>query len=153
MNKRKVSMIQKIKTMIVVAIMPFMLAAPALVLVPAVANAACSGIAENVTKGVNDSVEGGKAGQQCGSTQGGIQDSSIGDIAKKIVTLFSQIVGFVSVVFIIYGGFRYITSGGDSTKVGNAKNTIIYALIGLIIVALAQAIIAFTLNTSANVVK
>ena len=50
------------------------------------------------------------------------------------------IVGVVAIIMIIVGGFRYITSGGDSSKVGSAKNTIIYAIIGLILVALAQII-------------
>jgi len=57
-----------------------------------------------------------------------------------------------AVIMIIVGGFRYITSGGDSTRVGGAKNTLIYAIVGLIIVALAQAIVHFVLNnaTTAN---
>ncbi len=47
---------------------------------------------------------------------------------------------------IVYGGFRYVTSGGDSSKVGDAKKTILYALIGLVIVALAQVIVKFVLS-------
>jgi hypothetical protein len=46
---------------------------------------------------------------------------------------------------IIYGGFRYITSGGESGSISSAKNTILYAIIGLIIVALAQFIVKFIL--------
>jgi hypothetical protein len=46
---------------------------------------------------------------------------------------------------IIWGGLRYITSGGDSAKITSAKNTIIYALIGLVVVALAQFIVKFVL--------
>jgi hypothetical protein len=48
----------------------------------------------------------------------------------------------------IYGGFKYITSSGDSGNVTAAKNTIMYALIGLIIVALAQIIVRFVLAKS-----
>jgi hypothetical protein len=51
---------------------------------------------------------------------------------------------------IVYGGLRYVTSGGSSEGVGNAKNIIIYAIIGLIIVALAQAIVHFVLNAALN---
>jgi hypothetical protein len=47
---------------------------------------------------------------------------------------------------IIIGGFRYITAGGDSNNVSAAKNTIIYAIIGLVIVAFAQIIVQFVLN-------
>jgi hypothetical protein len=52
---------------------------------------------------------------------------------------------------IIYGGFRYITSGGDSNGVTAAKNTILYAIIGLIIVALAQIIVNFVLNKTTSI--
>jgi hypothetical protein len=47
---------------------------------------------------------------------------------------------------IIVAGFRYITSGGKQESVTGAKNTILYAVIGLIIVALAQIIVRFVLN-------
>jgi hypothetical protein len=49
---------------------------------------------------------------------------------------------------IIIGGFRYITSGGDSGSVSSAKNTVLYAIVGLIIVALAQVIVRFVLSKS-----
>jgi hypothetical protein len=47
---------------------------------------------------------------------------------------------------IIIGGLRYITSGGRDTGVTSAKNTILYAIIGLIIVALAQLLVRFVLR-------
>jgi hypothetical protein len=47
---------------------------------------------------------------------------------------------------IIFGGFKYITSGGESGNVTSAKNTIIYAVIGLVIVAFAQFIVQFVLG-------
>jgi hypothetical protein len=70
-------------------------------------------------------------------------------ILTTIINIFSWIVGIVSVIMIIYGGFRYIISGGDSNGVTAAKNTILYAIIGLVIVALAQVIVQFVL-TKAN---
>lgn len=70
----------------------------------------------------------------------------INNIITDIVNIFSVIVGIVSVIMIIYGGFRYVTSGGDAGNVSNAKNTIIYALIGLVVVALAQFIVQFVLD-------
>lgn len=70
----------------------------------------------------------------------------INNIITDIINIFSVIVGIVSVIMIIYGGFRYVTSGGDSGNVSNAKNTIIYALIGLVVVALAQFIVQFVLS-------
>ena len=60
--------------------------------------------------------------------------------------MFSAIVGIIAVVMIIVGGIKYITSGGDSGNVTAAKNTILYAVIGLVVVALAQIIVKFVLG-------
>ena len=56
------------------------------------------------------------------------------------------IVGLVSVVMLIFGGLRYVVSGGDSKKVTDAKNTVLYAIIGLVIAILSYAIVNFVLN-------
>lgn len=69
----------------------------------------------------------------------------------NIVNIISIIIGVIAVIMIIFGGFRYITSGGSAEKVTAAKNTILYALIGLIIVALAQAIVRFVLTETPEV--
>ncbi len=82
-----------------------------------------------------------------------IEESGLAGIARNIVNIFSYIVGAISVIMIIYGGFRYITSGGSSEGVGAAKSTLIYAIIGLIIVALAQIIVQFVLGQSGSFVE
>jgi hypothetical protein len=51
---------------------------------------------------------------------------------------------------IILGGFKYITSGGDTGNVTGAKNTILYAIVGLVIVALAQIIVRFVLDKTTS---
>jgi hypothetical protein len=71
-------------------------------------------------------------------------------VMRTIINIFSVIVGFIAVIMIIIGGVRYITSGGDSGNISAAKNTIIYAVIGLIIVALAQVLVHFVLNNLSN---
>lgn len=81
------------------------------------------------------------------STQSGLD---LPKVMTTIINIFSVIVGFVAVIMIIIGGVRYITSGGDSGNISAAKNTIIYAIIGLIIVALAQVLVHFVLNNLAN---
>lgn len=73
-------------------------------------------------------------------------DAQFNNIIAQVINIFSIIVGVIAVIMIIYGGFRYITSGGDSGKVGDAKNTILYAIIGLVLVALAQFVVKFVLN-------
>ena len=67
-------------------------------------------------------------------------------VFTKISNTILYIVGIVSVIMLIWGGIRYILSGGDNKKVTDAKNTILYAIIGLIIAILAFAIVNFVLN-------
>ncbi|HEV2412505.1 MAG TPA: pilin [Candidatus Saccharimonadales bacterium] len=77
-------------------------------------------------------------------------NTGINSVVKSAINILSFIIGAVSVVMIIIGGFRYIVSGGDSGQIGNAKNTIIYAVVGLIIVIFAQIIVHFVIgNVSA----
>lgn len=71
-------------------------------------------------------------------------------LVRTIINLLSVVVGVVAVIMIIVGGFRYITSGGSDTGVTGAKNTILYAVIGLIIVALAQVLVRFVLSKVTN---
>ncbi|HSX33043.1 MAG TPA: pilin [Candidatus Saccharimonadales bacterium] len=72
--------------------------------------------------------------------------TKVNGIITTAVNIFSIVVGIVAVVMIIYGGFKYITSGGESSNISGAKNTIIYAVIGLVIVAFAQFLVQFVLN-------
>lgn len=72
--------------------------------------------------------------------------TKINNLIRRIINLLSLIVGIVAVIMIIIGGLRYITSGGSDTGVTSAKNTILYAIIGLIIVALAQLLVRFVLR-------
>lgn len=86
---------------------------------------------------------------QCTATSSDANDK-INNIIHTIVNLLSAIVGVVAVIMIIVGGFRYITSGGNDASVTSARNTILYAIIGLVIVALAQLIVRFTLSKLTN---
>lgn len=64
---------------------------------------------------------------------------------KAIINLVTTIVGIIAVIMIIINGFRFITSGGDSNAVTSARNGLIYAIIGLVVVVLAQVIVRFVL--------
>lgn len=68
------------------------------------------------------------------------------DLIKLVINVFSLVVGIVAVIMIIYGGLKYITSGGEGSNISAAKNTILYAIIGLVVVALAQIIVRFVLS-------
>ena len=110
------------------------------VLAPVAVNAQ-NNIADNVCAGFE------KTGASCEETDG---DNSFSGLAKKIINIFSIVVGAVSVIMIIIGGFRYIISGGDSNGVTGAKNTIMYALIGLVIVLFAQVIVRFVISNTTS---
>lgn len=73
-------------------------------------------------------------------------DDAVNNIITVVINVFSLVVGVISVIMIIIGGLKYITSGGDSGNVSGAKNTILYAIIGLVVVALAQVIVRFVLQ-------
>ena len=66
----------------------------------------------------------------------------IGTTIGDVVNIFLYFVGAIAVIIMIWGGFQYITSSGDSQKATTAKNTIMYAVIGIIIVVvLSYAIV------------
>lgn len=86
-----------------------------------------------------------------------LQDSSPGNCGDKasrtltkriqtVINLFSVIIGIIAVIMIIIAGLRYITSGGDANGITAAKNALIYAIVGLIVAALAQVIVKFVLG-------
>jgi hypothetical protein len=64
----------------------------------------------------------------------------------KVASALALVAGIVSVIFVIVGGIKYIFSGGDSSATSSAKNTILYALIGLVVAVLAREILMFVLG-------
>lgn len=73
--------------------------------------------------------------------------STITKTITRIINLLSAIGGIIATIMIIIGGVRYMTSGGDSNSAASARNTILYAVVGLIVVAFAQVIVRFALQT------
>ena len=67
-------------------------------------------------------------------------------LVKKFVNIFLFAVGALSVIMLIWGGIRYTTSAGDSNKVTAAKNTVLYAIVGLVIAILAYAIVNMVID-------
>lgn len=130
-------MIQTIKNNIKSLLITAALLVP--VMVPAVAHAQ---IQEGLCNGVSLSTNGGDQGS---CANGEEATTKVNDLIALIINIFSIVVGVVSVIMIIVGGLKYITSAGDSNNVTSAKNTILYAVIGLVVVALAQFIVQFVL--------
>lgn len=73
-------------------------------------------------------------------------DDPINETIGKITKFIALIGGFVAVVIIIISGIKFTTSNGDPQKAASARNGVIYAVIGLIVIVAAQAIILFILN-------
>lgn len=69
-----------------------------------------------------------------------------GGLFQTVVNILLFLIGAVAVVMLIYGGFRYVTSAGDSSAVTSAKNTILYAIIGIVVALLSYAILDFVLT-------
>lgn len=140
-------MLQKIKNKFVVLAVSLGLFLP--LAAPAVASAAVnSPITGGVCQGAETLKISSTVPNNCVVSGG--DEGSFNSLLTKIINIISVVVGVVAVIMIIIGGFRYITSGGSSEKVTAAKNTILYGLIGLIIVALAQVIVRFVLNQVTN---
>jgi len=144
-------MINKIKTLILSMSFALSLLMPAAI-APVLVHAQTPTVQGNLCKGADSlQISSGNASTgQCATSTNG-NETGVNNLIRKIINIFSVVVGIIAVIMIIYAGFRYITSGGASDKVTNAKNTILYALIGLIIVALAQLIVKFVLSNTATI--
>jgi cytochrome bd-type quinol oxidase subunit 2 len=70
-----------------------------------------------------------------------------GGMFQQISNVMLFIVGAISVLMLIIGGIRYVVSGGDSTAVQNAKNTILYAIVGIVVALLAAAVVNFVIGS------
>lgn len=75
-----------------------------------------------------------------------IPNASANDVLSGILNTIYVTAGIVAVVAIVIGGFRYVVSQGDATSVEKAKNTILYAVIGLIVIAAAFAVTWFVIG-------
>jgi len=146
-------MLQKIKQATITLVATMLLAFP--VLAPVTVHAVTSDPLTNGLCNGLDNAQGGDAdpnSENASCTTGDTETTGrINNIIHLVINLFSLIVGAVSIIMIIYGGFKYITSGGNDSSVSGAKNTIVYALIGLVIVALAQVIVRFVLAKATSV--
>lgn len=73
------------------------------------------------------------------------KDETVAGPIQTVISVLLFAIGIISVVMIIVGGMRYTLSNGDSSKITTAKNTVLYAVIGLIVAVLAFTIVNFVL--------
>lgn len=69
-----------------------------------------------------------------------------GSLIQTIINVLLFAIGAISVIMIIVGGIRYVLSNGNSSQINSAKDTVLYAVIGLIVALLAYAIVGFVIN-------
>lgn len=72
--------------------------------------------------------------------------TSVPNAITTIINTLLFVIGIVAVIMIIIGGFRYVLSGGNTQSTTAAKDTILYAVIGLVVALLAYAIVNFVLG-------
>lgn len=145
-------MIQKLKTIILSLAS---VVAMGILVAPAISYAGATA-SPTVAPDVSGSVCGGAQTlqfNQAAACDSQTSENNLNNFIATVINILSVIVGVIAVIMIIVGGFKYITSGGDSTKVGSAKNTILYALIGLVIVAVAQVIVKFVLTKASTTIQ
>jgi len=102
--------------------------APALALGGAATDQACKGLSQVGSDG-------------CGS--GGKQ---VDNVLKTVVSIISYIAGAVAIIMVMISGFNFMTANGDAQKITTAKNSLIYAMIGIAVAASAQVIVNFAVR-------
>ena len=140
-------MISKIKLLLAGVILAVGLALP--VALPAVANATATNTSE-LCSGANGTIGDVTDSPDSNSSCDASAPATINHTISLALNIFSAVVGIIAVIMIIIGGIRYITSGGNSEKTTSAKDTILFAIVGLIVVALAQVIVKFVLNKASS---
>ena len=97
-----------------------------------------------VAYGINSIQSGANSAQGDGQPIALFGDSGI---FTQISDTLLFVVGALSVMMLIVGGIRYVISGGNTASVTAAKNTVLYAIVGLVVSLLAYASINFVLTT------
>lgn len=67
-------------------------------------------------------------------------------ILKNVINVLLYVAGTIAVIMIIIGAIRYITSDGDSNRASQARNTIIYAVVGLVVAIMSFGIVNFVIG-------
>lgn len=97
--------------------------------------------APNNCTGINCVTQGAETAETGSSKTNNLQS-----IIKLIVNIMLFLIGAISVIMIIVGGIKYTTSNGNAEMVKSAKNTITYAIVGLIVAIFAYAIVNFVIE-------
>ena len=74
--------------------------------------------------------------------------SQVNNIIRIALNILSFAAGIIAVIALIISGLKYITSQGDASSISSARSSVIYAIVGITIVVLAQVIVRFVINTA-----
>jgi hypothetical protein len=144
-------MIKTLKRLLTTLSIGTLFAVPTMAVATLTVHAQDDNISQGLSCGVNlDAHNIDQNSSSCATPNDPTVGSRVDNIIHLVINIFSLIVGVVSVIMIIIGGLKYITSGGDSGNITGAKNTILYAIIGLVVVALAQVVVRFVLAKAVN---
>ena len=137
------------KAMLTLLAVPVLAAGVAGLVAPHVGAAAASDNGLGLRKGVGSAKGNDQVSCLFGSEKEGCTDGT--GIFQTIVNVILFIIGAVAVIMIVVGGVRYTVSNGDSNAVTGAKNTIMYAIVGLVVAIIAYALVNFVVvNIGAN---
>lgn len=105
--------------------------------------------ATNAAVDINDAkdITGTEACKTQGNKEGCSDKNALSSIIVTVTNIILFLVGAVAVIMLIVGGFRYVTSNGDQNAVTGAKNTILYAIIGIVVAFLAYAAVQFLVGS------
>jgi hypothetical protein len=131
-----------------VALMQALVLASSWVVAPVtvVAVGAGTAMADTCTTGP-DSSNPVLSGSQCAKANGTSNNLfAQGGVFQTIANTLIFIVGAVAVIFLIIGGLRYVISNGDPKNVSAAKDTILYAIVGIVVAIVSFALVSFVIN-------
>lgn len=109
--------------------------------------AGCSSSSGGGTGGTQGGTQ-GTGGGSAGSSKicGAATKDDLPTLIKNVINILLFVVGIIAVIAIVIGGIRYTTSNGDSSQTKSAKDTILYAVVGLVVAIMAFAIVNFVVT-------
>ena len=124
----------------------------ALVLAVGLSAAAITGVAVSAAPafaaGPCDPTGGIQSGADCAAPTGSSNNLfADGGIFETVANVLIFLVGAIAVIYLIVGGLRYVTSSGDPKAVGAAKDTILYAIVGIVVAVISYALVSFVISS------
>jgi hypothetical protein len=87
-----------------------------------------------------------EAGVDCAGQSFGDDPTTLNDLVTTVINTMLFVIGILSVIMLIVGGIRYVVSGGNQSSVEAARNTILYAIVGLIVAFVAWGVVNFVVQ-------